>query len=373
MEFRDYYKVLGVERKASEAEIKSAYRKLARKFHPDVNPNNKDAEVKFKELNEAYQVIGDADKRKKYDELGADWEHGVSQEEMMRRYARQQSAAGARGGADFGGGDFSDFFSQFFGGGGGAHGFGRAGGRGRGGAHGFSDFDFGTEPARAPDLRAEVGVTLVDAVKGAKRRLDLVAEDECATCGGSGMIAREEKQGKARVIRSAEACPTCGGSGVVPARRTLEVTIPAGVADGTQLRLKGQGGRAPRPDQNGDLFLTIRIEPNPVFAIAGRDLRVSLPVWDYEAALGAEITAPTVDGRVSLKIPAGSQTGRVMRLRGRGLPARGKEPAGDLLFELKVLAPTDLSAKERALMQELADSLKARRIADPRAELMASK
>jgi len=377
MEFRDYYKVLGVDRKAGDAEIKSAYRKLARKFHPDVNPNNKDAEARFKEINEAYQVISDPEKRKKYDELGADWEHGVSQEEMMRRYARQQSAAGAgRGaGADFGGGgDFSDFFSQFFGGGGGRGGFARSGGRSRGGAsRGFSQFDFGTEPARAPDLRAEVGITLLDAVKGAKRRLDLVAEDECATCGGSGMIAREEKQGKARVIRSAEPCPTCGGNGVVQARRTLEVTIPAGVADGSQLRLKGQGGRAPRPDQNGDLFLTIRIEANPVFAIEGRDLRVNLPVWDYEAALGAEVTAPTVDGRVSLKIPAGSQAGRVLRLRGRGLPTRGKEPAGDLLYELKVLAPTDLTAKERALMQQLADNLKDRGIADPRAELMASK
>src|SRR5208282_296867 len=325
MEFRDYYKTLGVDRKAGAAEIKSAYRKLARKFHPDVNPNNKDAEVKFKQLNEAYQVIGDADKRKKYDELGADWEHGVSQEEMMRRYARQQSAAGAGAGAGFGGGDFSDFFSQFFGGGG-ASGFARgAGPRSRPSSpRGFSGFDFGAEPARAPDLRAEVRIQLVDAVKGAKRRLDLVAEDECATCGGSGMIAREEKQGKARVIRSAESCPTCGGVGVVQARRTLEVTIPAGVADGTQLRLKGQGGRAPRPDQNGDLFLTVRIEPNPVFGLAGRDLRVNLPVWDYEAALGAEITAPTVDGRISLKIPPGSQAGRVMRLRGRGLPARGK-------------------------------------------------
>jgi molecular chaperone DnaJ len=371
MEFRDYYKTLGVERNASEAEVKSAYRKLARKHHPDVNPNNKDAEVKFKEINEAYQVISDPEKRKKYDELGADWEHGVSQEEMMRRYARQQSAAGGGGGAgtDFGGGDFSDFFGQFFGGS--AR---RGGGRSRGGSsRGFSGFDFGTEPARAPDLRTEVGVTLDDAVKGAKRRLDLVAEDECATCGGSGMIAREERQGKARVIRSAEPCPTCGGNGVVQARRTLEVTIPAGVSDGTQLRLKGQGGRAPRPDQNGDLFLTIRIEPSPVFALSGRDIRVQLPVWDYEAALGAEITAPTVVGRVSLKIPAGSQTGRVMRLRGRGLPARAKEPAGDLLYELKVLAPTELTAKERALMEQLADSLKARGIADPRAEMMASK
>src|SRR5271154_5536506 len=184
MEFRDYYKVLGVERKASEAEIKSAYRKLARKFHPDVNPNNKEAEAKFKELNEAYQEISDPEKRKKYDELGADWEHGVSQEEMMRRHARQQSAAGAGAGgggagADFGGGDFSDFFSSFFGGGGGGVGRGgsRSSGRSRGGApRGFSTFDFDTEPQRAPDLRAEAGITLLDAIKGAKRRLDLVAE-----------------------------------------------------------------------------------------------------------------------------------------------------------------------------------------------------
>jgi molecular chaperone DnaJ len=299
----------------------------------------------------------------------------VSQEEMMRRYAQQQRAAGAGGGrtagADFGGGggDFSDFFSQFFGGGGG-RGFGRGGGRS---SRGFSGFDFGNEPVRAPDLHAEVGITIIDAVKGGKRRLDLVAEDECTTCGGTGMISREEKQGKARVIRSASACPTCGGTGVVQARRTLEVTIPAGVTDGTQLRLKGQGGRAPRPDLNGDLFLTIRIEPHPVFQLADRSIRINLPVWDYEAALGAEITAPTVDGRVSLKIPAGSQTGRVMRLRGRGLPARGKEPAGDLLYELKVLAPTDMTAKERTLMQQMADSFKARGVPDPRAELMASK
>src|SRR5258708_12743032 len=153
MEFRDYYKVLGVDRKARDAEIKSAFRKLARKFHPDVNPNNKDAELKFKELNEAYQVIGDAEKRKKYDELGADWEHGVSQEEMMRRYAQQRSAAGGGGGADFGGdfggGDFSDFFSQFFGGS--AR---RAGGRSRGGAsRRFSNFHFHTPPAPPPHLR----------------------------------------------------------------------------------------------------------------------------------------------------------------------------------------------------------------------------
>jgi DnaJ-class molecular chaperone len=366
MEFRDYYKTLGVDRSASEAAIKTAFRKLARKYHPDVNPNNKDAERKFKEVNEAYQVIGDAEKRKKYDELGADWEHGVSQDEMRRRYARQQQAAGAGSGAGFEtGGDFSDFFSQFFGGGGAAF-------RSRS-SRGFSGFDFGEEqPARGPDLRAEVGITLLEAMHGAKRRLDLMAEDRCATCGGSGMVAHEEKQGKARVIRSAEPCPTCGGQGVIPARRTLEVSIPPGSADGSQLRLKGQGGHGSRADLNGDLFLTIRIEPHPAFTVSGRDLRCQLPVWDYEAALGAEITAPTIDGKISLKIPAGSQTGRVMRLRGRGLPARGKDAVGDLLFELKVLAPTDLNEEERALMEKLAAIRKARKVPDPRAELMRS-
>jgi DnaJ-class molecular chaperone len=362
MEFRDYYKTLGVERTASEAEIKTAYRKLARKHHPDVNPGDKGAEQKFKEINEAYQVLSDSTKRKKYDELGADWERGTTEDEMRRRYAREAASgqAGAHG-FESGGGDFSDFFSQFFGGGGGFRSSGSA-------TRGFSDFDFGGEPMRAPDLRAEVTVSLSEAMRGTKRRLDLTAEDECPQCGGSGMIAREQKQGKTRVIRSTSPCPNCGGSGVLPAHRTLEVTIPSGVSDGTQLRLKGQGGRAPRAELNGDLFLTIKIEPQPGFAVAGRDIRYVLPVWDYEAALGAEVTAPTVDGKISLKIPAASQTGRVMRLRGKGIPQRGKEPAGDLLYELKVLAPTDLTDDERDLMQQLADKRKARGVQDPRTE-----
>jgi molecular chaperone DnaJ len=356
MEFRDYYKTLGVERTASEAEIKSAYRKLARKYHPDVNPNNKDAEKRFKEINEAYQVLSDADKRKKYDELGMDWERGIPQDEMMRRYAREAAAA-RRAGAEEAGGGFSDFFEQFFG--------------GRGGARGFSGFGFAQAPQRAPDLRAEVQVSLVDAINSARHRLELMAHDECARCGGSGMIASEQRQGKTRVIRSAQPCPVCGGTGAIAQPRALEVTIPAGVTDGTVLRLKGQGGRGPRPELNGDLFLTVRISPHPVFAVAGRDLRCQLPVWDYEAALGAEVTAPTPGGgKVALKIPAGSQNGRVMRLKGRGIPGRGKDGAGDLLYELRILAPTDLTAEERSLMQQLADRRRARSVADPRAELI---
>src|SRR5262245_15606039 len=359
MEFRDYYKVLGVERTATEAEIKSAYRKLARKHHPDVNPNNKDAERQFKEINEAYQVLSDPAKRKKYDELGADWEHGISQEEMMRRYAREAQAGG--GNTHFSGEDFSDFFEQFFGGAGGF----RAGG-------GRSGFGFDADAARAPDLRTEVHLPLNDAIAGASRRLELVAQDDCPTCGGTGLVTSEQRQGKTRVIRSARPCSTCGGTGLIAKPRALEVTIPAGVTDGTLLRLKGQGGRGPRPELNGDLILSIRIEHHPVFSVSGRDIRCELPVWDYEAALGAEITAPSPGGgRVALKIPSGSQNGRTMRLRGRGIPSRGKEPAGDLLYELKVLAPTDMTADERALMQQLADRRNQRSVPDPRADLIA--
>jgi DnaJ-class molecular chaperone len=360
MEFRDYYKTLGVERTATAAEIKSAYRKLARKYHPDVNPNNKDAAEHFKEINEAYQVLSDADKRKKYDELGADWERGISQEEMMRRYAREAAAARGRRAQQAPGGGFSDFFEQFFGG---------LGGFRTGAGAGFAGF--AETPQRAADMRAEVHVALDDAVAGGRHRLELMAQDECLRCGGSGMIASEERQGKTRVIRSAQPCPACGGTGIVAQPRTLEVTVPAGVTDGTVLRLKGQGGHGPRPELNGDLFLTVRLAPHPVFTAAGRDVRCLLPVWDYEAALGAEVTAPTpAGGKISLKVPAGSQSGRVMRLKGRGIPGRGRDGAGDLLYELKVLAPTDLTAQERSLMQQLADSRRSRGVADPRAEML---
>jgi curved DNA-binding protein len=142
------------------------------------------------------------------------------------------------------------------------------------------------------------------------------------------------------------------------------------VVDGTRMRLKGQGGKGPRPELNGDLFLTVRLKSDRVFSVSGRDLRCELPVWDYEAALGADITVPTLDGRVSLKIPPESQTGRVMRLRGRGLPGRGKEPGGDLLYELKVLAPTGMTDDERKLMQDFAARRRARAVPDPRAELI---
>jgi molecular chaperone DnaJ len=364
MEFQDYYKTLGVERTASQKEIKSAYRKLARKHHPDVNPGNKEAEKQFKQINEAYQVLSDPEKRKKYDLLGADWERGAAEEELRRRYAQQGGGAGGfrAGGPD--GEDFSDFFSSFFGGGLGG------GGRARGGFGGFDVHDFTPHEQRAPDLNAEVQIALAEAAHGTKRRLELTVQDDCPVCKGAGMIMQEERMGQARVVRSAKPCSNCHGTGVVPNRRTLEVTIPAGTTDGTRMRLAGQGGHGPRPELNGDLFLTVHIQPDPVFKLNGRDLRAELPVWDYEAVLGAEVTVPTLSGRLSLKIPPDSQTGRVMRLRGKGLPGRGKEPAGDLLYELRVMAPESLTEAERGLMRDLAEHQRSRHLPDPRASML---
>ena len=334
MEFRDYYKTLGVERGAAADAIKSAYRKLARKHHPDVSQNKKDAESRFKEINEAYQVLSDPEKRKKYDELGADWERGAAQDEVFRRYAGR-GAGGARFETGDSGG-FSDFFERFFGG------LGSGGADRAGGFQGF-DFNDGTGGRRtarsvrkAPDLETEAVISLQDAVAGVKQRLEFAIE------------------------------------GAPRSRTTLEVTIPPGMSDGTRMRLKGQGVKGPRPELNGDLFVTVKIKPGAGFVLSGRDIRCSLPVWDYEAALGAEVAAPAPIGKIALKIPADSQSGRVMRLRGKGLPARGKDPAGDLLYELRVLAPTDLTDEERQLLRRLADLREARGVADPRADILRS-
>ncbi len=353
MEFRDYYKILGVDRNATTEEIKAAYRKLARKYHPDVNPGDKEAEKKFKEINEAYQVLSDPEKRKKYDALGADFERGVSEEELRRRYAWHQAGrASARG--------FSDFFESFFG-------FGPGG-------FDFSPFEAFTErrqrPERAPDTHAEIEITLKEAIQGSTRRIDVESQDECGACGGSGMVVEEERRGRLRVLHEARTCPSCGGAGVISSRRTLEVSIPAGVTDGTRIRLKGQGGRGVTPELNGDLYLTVRIKPDKVFTVSGRDVRCQLPVWDYEAVLGAEVIAPTPVGKISLKIPPNSQSGTVLRIKGRGIPGRGKEPSGDLLYELKVLAPSGLTEEGRALMRQLAEHHRQRHPVDPRAELL---
>jgi DnaJ-class molecular chaperone len=350
MEYLDYYAVLGVPRTADEKQIKSAFRKLARKFHPDVNPGNKEAEDQFKRVNEAYEVLSSKEKREKYDTLGSQWEQISRDEELRRQYAAENEEAAS-------GGDFSDFFSTFFSG----------GGRRRGGGM-WEGFSPGGSEAQPLDVEAELTVTLDEAAKGTMRRLDLRMEDICSQCGGSGLVAGEARREGGRMSMNARPCPTCRGQGVVPSHRTVSARIPAGVTEGARLRLSGQGGQGPR-GAKGDLVLRIRLAPHPVFRAVERDLHGELPVWDFEAALGAQVDAPALDGRVRVKVPAGSQSGQTLRLRGKGLPGRKGGAAGDLLFALKIVVPTGLDSEERRLMTELRDHVDAHR-GNPREPLL---
>ncbi len=348
MQYKDYYAILGVPRDAEAKQIRDAYRKLARKYHPDVNPNDKDAEAKFKEINEAYEVLSDPEKRKKYDALGEDWERVLRDEELRRQY----TAAGG------GPADFSDFFTAFFGG----------PRRPRGGIFG-NFFGFGGEAAAGVDAEVEVALSLEEAAHGTIRQLDVEVEDACARCGGAGVVASESRrQGAIRIAYGAQPCSACGGSGFVPSRRSVQARIPPGATDGVRLRLSGQGGRGAR-GRSGGLYVRVRLLPHPVFRAEGRDLHCELPVWDFEAALGAEVDAPTLDGRVRVKIPAGSQSGRVLRVRAKGLPGQRGGPAGDLYYRLKIVVPAPVDEEERRLLTQLQQRV-TRRCPDPREALL---
>jgi curved DNA-binding protein len=295
--YRDYYADLGVSRDASNEEIRRAYRKLARENHPDVNKDS-GAEDRFKEISEAYEVLRDPEKRKAYDRFGANWKQGqdVSGAEGFRDGGGYRDA-----GFDFGGdADFSSFFEGLF--------RGRGAGRGRGGFEGFEGFSM-----RGADQEAVLELSLEEAARGGRQRLSL----------GRG--------------------------------QEIDVDIPAGVRDGQRIRLAGQGGAGPGDGPPGDLFLRVRIRPHPLFDIDGRDLYVDLPVTPWEAALGAEVPVPTLDGEATVRVPPGSSTGRKLRLRGQGLPGRGTEAAGDLYAEVEVHVPRDPTPKERELFERLRD------------------
>ena len=324
MEFKDYYQTLGVSKTASEKEIKQAYRKLARKHHPDVNPGDKAAEARFKEINEAYEVLGDPDKRKKYDELGANW--------RMYEQAQQQGAGFPSGGNPFAGGawninvggpggyrtmteeemhelfgnedPFSDFFRTFFGGGGPREGAGRA------------------RQGRAPrtqkgrDIEHEVELTLEEAYHGATRRISI-------------------KQ---------------GGHA-----RSVDVRIPVGVKDGSRVRAAGEGESGSNGGASGDLYLRVRIRPHPVFERKGVDLHTTVAVPVTTAVLGGEAQVPTITGSVRLKIPETTQSGQVFRLKGHGMPTVGKpDERGDLYATVEVQLPRSLTKEQRALYEGLA-------------------
>ncbi|MBN1566388.1 MAG: J domain-containing protein [Acidobacteria bacterium] len=324
VKFRDYYEVLGAPRTAPAEEIKKRYRKLAHKHHPDVNPGDKTAEERFKELNEAYEVLSDPDKRRRYDQLGRNWKGGAD----FTPPPGWESAPGDSGdihGAEYSAGDFSDFFETLFGGGRGAH-------ARRGGA-GFA--------RRGSNVEAEISLTFEEAHRGVTRKFSLEAGEICADCGGNGS-------------KNNKVCASCRGSGSVHRLRALEVDVPPGVRDGTVIRLAGQGEAGSNGAPPGDLYLRVALEPHHLFSIVGNDdVQIQLPVTPWEAALGTKIEVPTLDGPVKMTIPEGSQGGRRLRLRGQGLRRR-HGGRGDQYIQLKIEIPPTLSAREKELYGKLA-------------------
>ena len=323
MEYKDYYAALGVDKKASEDEIKKAYRRLARKYHPDVS-KEANAEEKFKNLQEAYEVLKDPEKRSAYDQLGSNWKAGQD--------FRPPPGWGGGGGGntrfytseDFGGedmGGFSDFFSQLFGGGGRAHagGFGRAGrGRGQGGFEGFQQ--------RGSDQQAKVAITLEEAFKGATRTFQLqVPEMDPATGSVHNKL------------------------------RTIKVTIPPGIESGQQLRLAQQGNPGIGGGPAGDLFLEIDILPHSLFTVQDKDIYLTLPVTPWEAALGADIKIPTLGGPVGLKVKHGSQAGQKLRLKGRGMPS--KHGHGDQYVILQIDIPQPKTDEDKKIYEQMAQAM----------------
>ena len=276
VKFKDYYEVLGVPRTATENDIRKEYRKLARKHHPDVNPGDKSAEERFKEINEAYEVLSDAEKRKRYDQLGANWKAGAD---------FTPPPGGGNGRVDFSGG-----FGDIFGGNGGASGFSdffeSMFGRGRS-ARGGAGFR-----TSGQDIEAEIPLTLEEAHRGGTRNISLEVTEPCPECKGTG-----RKDGKV--------CPTCHGAGIISRPKSFEVTIPPGVREGSVIRLAGQGEPGANGASPGDLYLRVRIKPHRLFEVAGEDdVQIELPVAPWEAALGAKVSVPTLDGAVEMTIPS---------------------------------------------------------------------
>ena len=325
-EYKDYYAILGVDKKASDKEIKAAYRKLARKYHPDVNPNDKASEDKFKEVGEAYEALSDADKRKKYDQYGEEW-RAYSQGGGQPGGGRGFAGGGFPGGAGFGGGqygqemdqgDLNDLFASLFG----DQGFGGAGGSRRAGGNPFAR---AAAPQRGQDIESTLQISLEDAYHGSTRALQL------SIPGGRYDVGKSKQE-------------------VLP--RRVEVKIPQGVTDGQKIRLAGQGAEGPAG--NGDLYLIAQILPHSTFERKGDDLYVTVPVPYTDAALGGEIRVPTMKGsNLSMRIPGGTQSGQKFRLAGQGMPKLRGGGHGDLYALTKITVPKKLTDRERELLTEL--------------------
>jgi DnaJ-class molecular chaperone len=317
----NFYETLGVKREASDKEVRSAYRKLARKHHPDVNPGDKAAEAKFKQITNAYEVLSDAEKRRKYDKYGDRWEYADQIEEAQRQRGGGRFAHGNGGHVQFDVGDLGDLggaFSQFFGRGGGAR----------------------TMSRRGTDVQQPVEIMLEEAYHGASRMLEMLALEPCATCGGSGEIA-------------GATCHNCGGHGQVQRPRRIEVKIPAGVATGAKVRIAKEGQPGMGGGPKGDLLLIVAVRPHKQFERKGDDLIVEIEVPLTTAVLGGEAEVPTVTAKVMLKIPPLTQNGRVFKLGGLGVPHLNKEGKGDLQARIRVKLPEHLDDKQKQLFEEL--------------------
>ena len=327
---KDYYNLLGIPKNAPDKDVKAAYRRLARKYHPDVNPGDKVAEAKFKEINEAFEVLSDAEKRRKYDQYGSDFENAEAFA-RARQQSQQQYGGFGRGtrGSPFtvddsqDMGDLNEVFESLFRGmGGGA----RAGGR--------------RAPRRGQDIEHQIELSLEEAYNGTKRVLELKSEQLCPACQGMGRV----KSG---------VCQQCGGAGRVIKPRRLEVKIPPGVKEGSKVRVAGEGDPG-AGGASGDLYLVIKIAPHPLFKREGDDLTVDLPVSLVAAVLGSEVQVPTLKGsKLALKIPPETQNGKVFKLAGQGMPRLNDTKFGDMLARVAVVLPTNLSMKERSLFEQL--------------------
>jgi len=360
MSKRDYYEVLGVAKNASDEEIKKAYRKLAMKHHPDRNPDNKGSEEKFKEAKLAYEILSDAEKRSAYDQFG---HAGVDPQAGM-------------GGGGFAGGGFSDAFSDIFG-----DIFGGGGGNRRDRVY------------RGADLRYNLEIGLEEAAHGTETKIRIPTLEECSACHGSGAKAGTQPStcptcsghGQVRIQQGffsvQQTCPRCGGTGKVVAdpctachgegrvkkHKTLSVKIPSGVDNGDRIRLSGEGEAGVNGGPPGDLYVVIHLKEHPVFKRDGDDLHCEMPISFATAALGGEVEIPTLDGHAKIRIPVETQSGKVFRLRGKGIKGVRSQSPGDLLCHMIVETPVNLSERQRELLREL-ESLSPGRNNNPRAQ-----
>lgn len=321
---KDYYNILGINRDASEKDIKQAYRRLARQYHPDVNPGDKSAEAKFKEVNEAYEVLSDKEKRQKYNKYGDQWQYADQFEKAgANQNIRWDFGGSGAQGFEFDQGDLGDLFGGIF-------------GRGRTGG-----FSRQARSRRGRDIEHPVEITLEEAYNGSNRTLSMQSREACSSCNGTGFIQNA-------------VCSVCMGSGMTSGMKRIEVKIPAGVKDGSRVRISGKGEAGYGGGKAGDLYLIVSVKPHKKFQRNGDDLKIEIPVPLMTALLGGETQVPTLRGKLALKIPQETQNGREFKLTGQGMPKLNNSSRGDLIAKVKVVLPEKLTDEEKKLYRQLA-------------------